>query len=348
MKLSNRTIFEQLLDKWEPEIRTAFLKCIEEVTSNIVLRVVAERLREGDLQGAIGAMHLDVDAYARLERTILQAYNDGGQATVDDLPRLIDPQGSRIVFRWGVRNLGGEAELRQNSATMVQAITADQIEGVRFSLEAGLQQGRNPTETARDVIGRVNSVTGRREGGIIGLTAHQARAVETARQRLLSGDPDEVRKVLDLGRRDKRFDRSVAKAVKEGKPLPQEFVARWTGRYADSLLKLRGDMVARTETIRALGKARDDAIRQQIAEGKIDAQDVTKRWVATHDGRTRFTHRALDGKRAEMNGVFHSPSGAMLAYPGDPNAPASETVMCRCSLIYDIDRIAAFKRRNGF
>jgi hypothetical protein len=76
---------------------------VDDIRSAIVLRVVVERLEKGDVAGAIEAMHLDVDAFARLELAIVEAYNAGGAAAVENLPRVTDPEDNRVVFRFGVR-----------------------------------------------------------------------------------------------------------------------------------------------------------------------------------------------------------------------------------------------------
>jgi hypothetical protein len=146
----------------------------------------------------------------------------------------------------------------------------------------------------------------------------------------LSGEPDQLRSYLTRNRRDRRFDRTITAALRDGKPIPIEIVNRIVCRYADRLLELRGEMLADTETMTALGKSRDDAIRQQIAAGKIVVEDVTKVWRSAGDSRVRYTHRVLNGKSAPMDGFFASPSGATLRFPGDPQAPGSEIVGCRC------------------
>jgi hypothetical protein len=346
MTVSTRALIENLLARYDEVIRDAFMAAIQDIRNSITLRVIVERLEKGDVEGAMSAMQLDRDAFARLDLAIAEVYNSGGQATVGNLPKLTDPSGNRVVFRFGVRNPEAEAWLGGHSSTLVTRIVDDQRAAIRTALVEGLSEGRNPRQTALDVVGRVSRATNQREGGIIGLTAAQERYVATARQDLLSGDPERLRHYLTLGRRDKRFDRTVTKAIKEGRPVPREMVDRITGRYADRLLDLRGEMLARTETMTALGKSRDDAIRQQIAAGKIMAEDVTKTWRSAGDGRVRHTHRVLNGKSVGIDGLFQSPSGAMLKHPGDPSAPVSEISGCRCWCEYKIDYFASVVRRQ--
>jgi hypothetical protein len=104
-------------------------------------------------------------------------------------------------------------------------------------------------------------------------------------------------------------------------------------------------MLARTETLRALAKGRNDAILQQVIAGKIEARDVTKVWRSAGDLRVRHTHAILNGREAMLEQAFLSPSGALLMYPHDPDAPPEETVGCRCILNYRVDYTGAFARR---
>ncbi|WP_416355554.1 hypothetical protein ACLNGM_15050 [Aureimonas phyllosphaerae] len=59
----------------------------------------------------------------------------------------------------------------------------------------------------------------------------------------------------------------------------------------------------------------------------------------------RHTHRLLNGRAVEIDGVFYSSSGAALRFPGDPNAPASEIIGCRCWVEYKVDFAGALVRR---
>jgi hypothetical protein len=342
---SDRDLIEGLLATQEEAVRAAFMEAIADIVNTVVLKVVVERLERGDIEGALQALHLDAAAFARLELALSDAYNGGGLATVGSMPRVTDPQGHRVVFRFSVRNPAAEAWLRDHSSELVTRIVEDQRIAIRLALSDGLERGQNPRATALEVVGRVNRATGRREGGIVGLTAAQERYVTRARQQLLSGDPMQFRAYLDRERRDKRFDRTVLAAIRTGKPMPADVVSRMVGRYADRLLDLRGEMLARTETMIALGKSRDDAIRQQIEAGKIREEDVTKIWRSAGDNRVRHTHRVLNGQKAPMDGVFVSPSGALLRYPGDPTAPIGEISGCRCIVRYDVDYFAEVVER---
>jgi hypothetical protein len=294
----------------------------------------------------VEAINLDPVAFERLERVMTEAYSAGGQAEVGNIPTLRDPSGGRVIFRFGVRDTEGEAWLRQHSTQLVTRIVENQREAIRTALSEGLEAGRNPRSTALDVVGRMDRASNGRTGGIIGLTAPQERYVASARAELLSGDETQLRAFLGRERRDKRFDRTVLAAIKAGKPIPLADVDRIVARYSDRLLALRGEMLARTETMTTLSRGRYDAVLQQIQSGKIDAQDVTKLWRSVGDGRDRHSHRALNGETARFDIAFVSPSGALLRYPGDPQAPGSETVGCRCWLTYKISYIDALVRRR--
>lgn len=345
-RLSQQDRLAILIAEFEPMIRQAFFKAIADIRSKVTLRLVVEAMERGDLAAALDALHIEREAFGGLETAIADSFNAGGIMSAEDM-NLREPDGSRVVFRFGVRNPEAEAWLREHSATLVTRIVDEQRENIRGALAAGLSRGDNPTRTALDIVGRVSRPSGTRQGGVIGLSGPHLAAVEKARQALSSGDVDGMRAYLSLERRDKRFDASIRKAIAEGKPLSRDAVARITGRLSDSYLKLRGDTIARTETLTALNGSRDQAWRQAIASGKVDGRFVMKTWRATPDRRTRHTHAVLSGKAAPFDGVFQSVSGAVLRFPGDPSAPASEHVGCRCTMEVKVDYTGQFLARRS-
>lgn len=60
---------------------------------------------------------------------------------------------------------------------------------------------------------------------------------------------------------------------------------------------------------------------------------LKQEWVATLDGRTRHSHRKLDGVKAEVGGTF--PNGCR--FPGDPTARYAEICNCRCTLVAAVE-----------
>lgn len=83
--------------------------------------------------------------------------------------------------------------------------------------------------------------------------------------------------------------------------------------------------IARTEGHGVQVQAANDA---QHAAKRMGA-DVVKQWDAALDGRTRDSHRILDGEIRELDEPF---SNGMM-YPSDPSGGAAEVVNCRCALL---------------
>lgn len=162
----------------------------------------------------------------------------------------------------------------------------------------------------------------------MGLTSGQTDAVIRARRELLDLDPN----YFSRKRRDARFDGIVSRAIKDGKPLSKADVDRITGRYKDRLLNYRGEVIARTETLAALQAGKSEGFEQLIDAGKVRADQVTKTWRATGDGRTRDSHAAMNGQAVKLREAFTTPDGYKMMHPHDNSlgAPASETIQCRC------------------
>jgi hypothetical protein len=335
----NRNTLEALLDRLEPNTRKAFEDVIYDIRRNIDLQTLTARLEARDIEGAIRALNIDDAAFRPLEAALVEAFNTGGLATVNRMPPLRLETGERAVIRFDARNLVGEGILRQQSGTLIREIKADALFGARSYLSDALSRGENPTTTALDLAGRINRASGRREGGLIGLTSSQ---VDTARRfalELATGDANALSRKL----RDPRFDRTIRNAIKEGRGLTSAEAVPMYRAYLNRALRWRAETIARTETMTALSQAQDEAFRQNIEAGKIDPSAVTSTWYATGDKRTRDTHREMSGQKVAWGELFISPSGARLRYPGDPRAPASERINCRCARSIDVDYLKQFR-----
>jgi hypothetical protein len=345
-----RQQLESLIDDLSPEMEKAFRASIDDIKSEIVLKEVIEALERRDITAAIEALHIDAAAFRPLSDQIREAFNSGGRLVAANMPRLSDPMGSRIVFRWDVQNQAAEAMLRDLSSALISSIEEDTRQMVREKMEAGFAKGQGPKTIALDIAGRVDKVTKRREGGLLGMTLNLSRTVENARTALSSGDVEGMKHYLTLARRDKRFDAQVRKAIAAGKPLNQEQVAKITGRLTDRYVQLRAETIARTETMTSVMAAKHEAYQQGLSAANRDASLVTRKWRSAGDKRVRHTHMILNAQEVKgMDIPFQSPSGALMRYPGDTTlgAGAGEIIACRCDVEYNFDFAEAYARSRG-
>ena len=86
--------------------------------------------------------------------------------------------------------------------------------------------------------------------------------------------------------------------------------------------------IAKTEGHRIQQEATYNVQKRAIAKGA----KVVKQWDSTLDGKTRPTHRALDGQIVGVDEYFKSESGYKALYPGNFGIP-SEDCNSRCCLL---------------
>ena len=165
------------------------------------------------------------------------------------------------------------------------------------------------------------------------MTSNQASFVENARQELTSRQTEEYKAYLNRARRDKRFDRTVLKAIQSGEKLPADLITKMLNRYEVSLLKLRGDTIARTEALESLNASQQEAMEQTLDKTIYTDQDVQRVWKTAGDNRVRDSHAAMNRQTVKgLQTPFITPDGYKMKYPHDRSlgAPASETINCRC------------------
>ncbi|ACL58454.1 phage minor head protein [Methylobacterium nodulans] len=322
-----------LVAKWEPEVRKAFEESIRTIRNPARMARLVELAEANDVDGILAELKINPASFRPLDRAISDAYEAGGENAAAGAKV---PGQSRFVVQFDMRNPTAEGWLRSYSSTLIREITDDQRVLIRDVLAAGTAAGRNPKATALDLVGRINPATGRREGGAIGLTASQEGWCRRYAEELASGNPAALTRKL----RDRRFDGAVTKAIKSGQPIPAETITKLVAAYRNRALRHRAITIARTETLRAMNAAAFESARQMIERGEVSEALVSKVWHSAKDERVRHTHSVLDGQRVPFRSMFRSPSGAFLAYPCDPAAPAEETVCCRCWMSTAVDFFA--------
>lgn len=335
MSASQRDV-ERLLESQEKTIAHAFVDAIRAVLGAAAVGTLVEMIEAGrSARDIMIALRIDAAAFSPLVEAIRSTLRVGGEFE----SRFIRRPGAAVRVVFDMRHPLAEQWIQRHSSTLVTNILADQEQAIRTVLQAGMEAGRGPRSVALDVVGRMDRSTGRRTGGIVGLTDPQAQYVVNARRELLDLSPD----YFTRARRDRRFDGIVRRAIRDGKPLSAADVDRIVGRYSDRLLNLRGEMIGRTEAHEALESGRMQSYQQAIDRGDVRVENITRTWKTASDPRVRDTHAGMHNQAVVgMDAPFVSPSGARLMFPGDRSlgAPGGEVIACRCTAQVRIDWLA--------
>lgn len=129
---------------------------------------------------------------------------------------------------------------------------------------------------------------------------------------------------------DQRWNREkivdvVTSAILQGKSIPD--IARDLERVV-GMNETSSVRNARTAITGAQNAGRQASYEHAAAMGI----QVRKMWVATKDGRTRDSHRAMDGVVVPYNESFHTDLGSVMMYPGDRNGKPGDVYNCRCTV----------------
>lgn len=108
---------------------------------------------------------------------------------------------------------------------------------------------------------------------------------------------------------------------------------------ATGLIEARAKVIARTEIVRAAN------VGHSVA-AKSFPYEVNKKWSAAKDHRTRHSHVFINDHMVDENDFFKVPvydkkvqiGFDEMLYPGDVNAHPSNTVNCRCRVIFEPKR----------
>lgn len=143
--------------------------------------------------------------------------------------------------------------------------------------------------------------------------------------RLILGDPDllpkwKIDEPKDYRWNAQRVNNIIRQGIIQGKGVPEITDDLCTGLATSNYKKMR--MFART----AIGSAEEAGRQKQMNDLAEMGVEVLKKWLATHDGKTRDTHREMDGEEVP----YDQPFSNGLMFPKDPTGAAEEIYNCRC------------------
>lgn len=139
-----------------------------------------------------------------------------------------------------------------------------------------------------------------------------------------------------LGENIKNMKKKVVAEIARGiaSSLPYAEIARNISGRSNAGMN-NSIRIARTEGQRI----RNTASYEAQVKAKEKGADIVKQWCATLDGRTRGSHRHLDGKIVEIDEKFKIGNKSAM-FPGDFGDPA-EDCNCRCCILqrakWDLD-----------
>lgn len=317
MSAADAAELERLLrqaDQISTRVRQAFLDAVSNLGDRVDVDQIKSLLQQGRVDQALRTVDAQLlsQGFAPVAEAITGAAVDAARSTA----RAVTALGEMNVS-FGLTNPQTVDFLRTYEMGLIRAMSSDALASVRTAIQAGVAAGRNPIDVARDIR------------QFIGLTDTQTRAVLNYRNALENGSRDALQRAL----RDKRFDASVLRAIQNETALSPDKIDKLVERYTQRYLRYRSETIARTESIRSLGAGNHQLWNQNVASGKLDADQVTKKWATVGDHKVRHAHVELNGQVVGLNERFQC-SGGSLMYPGDPSAPADLTVNCRCTAIY--------------
>lgn len=304
----------RLLDGQEVRIANIFRTAIASLKNEIDLDDLADLIEAGRVNDAIERLQFAADSLASASNV---AFITSGQSTSDF---LTNAGIGRIVFNQV--NLLAVAAMQGNRLELVREFTNEQRKAVLFAMNDGVEAGSNPRVQARNF----------RDS--IGLTSKQWGHVSSYRAALerVGVDPAAAADALGRKLRDGNGDKTIRRIMRDGGKLAPEKIDWMVERYTARYIKHRAEVIGRTEALRAVHQGNEEAYRQAIADGTLDATKLERTWRTRLDGRERKTHMFLNGQKRGWGETWVTENGE-LRYPGDPEAPAKETVQCRCAIL---------------
>lgn len=337
--MATRPTYEALLQLLTGETRSAFIASIQAIVDDAILQEVVKAINENNAQKAFELLGFNPAVLRPFIAAVERAYDMSGEWVAGGYPQRLQTSNGMAVFRFDSRNTRSEQWLKAKSSTLISRLTNEARDNVKTVLQTGMERGSNPRNTALDIVGRVNRQTGKREGGIVGLTPHQLNWSISLRRDLEQLSENYFTKEL----RDKRFDSTVRKAIDSGKPLTAEVIGKLVGRYNSNALKYRGDSIARTESLHALNAAEYESTKQIVDIGAARPKDIEREWDSAGDTRVRPDHKKMDGQKVGLDEPFTTPAGVPMMHPGDTSlgAGANDVISCRCRVKTVVNWIAA-------
>ncbi len=298
------------------------LTAIQQIKNEVKIQDLENILRTQGINGAYNYLEtLNVEGVisSNMLNELDDAITESGRASI-----AIVPKGAltEIPFTFTTLIPSTSDYIRRYELDLIRLISSNTKEAIRNSLEADIIAGVNPRRTAvnfRDTIG---------------LTPSQEKAVRNYRNNLENMNS----RALTRDLRDKRFDPTVRRSIKNKTPLSKTQINKMVKRYRERYLIYRSQTIARTESLRAVSVGQWLGMKDAVDSGSIEREKLKRFWRATPGRRTRAWHLSIAGMNPEgvyVDEPFRTELGPLM-YPRDPNGTAANTISCRCTTYFKL------------
>jgi hypothetical protein len=315
----------KIVNALDARMRKAFLKALDNIKDAASLTELEKAFETGGIYAAIDSIgsfnpYFEAELVPELEDAVSRS---GRLAVTTTLDGKVNN-----TFKFSMLNPATVEAVNSHGAALVSQISDNTRAGIIEANRIGLITGSSPKQTARMF----------RDS--IGLTENQANAVNNYKQALINNDAN----ALNYSLRDKRFDSTVRQLIDTNK-VDMVKIDKMVQRYTDKYIKYRSEVIARTESMRAISMGDFEAGRQAEESGAFGDETYKRFWIDTGDSRERASHFLISGMNPEGRGYnepFQTPLGP-LKYPRDPSGTARNTVQCRCTTV--LRRVGSYFNR---
>lgn len=288
---------------------TDIAEWLRSVDSNS-LDAIEARLIAGDFQGIVAEVETAAKMFAS---TAHDGYLTAGKRGAE----WLDTKLPGTLVHFDVANTRAIQAARRNEIELVRGLTTEARQTAYQALVEGTRAGLNPRTIARDIRDTLT------------LTPTQSQHVLNYRRQLETGDwSGALSRELSSG----QSDRTIRRLARDGGTMTETQIDQAVERYRKNYVAYRAETIARTETLRNVHAGIEESYQQAVERGDVEADQLVREWVHAGRGDSRPEHVAMDGVTAKFGEPFTLPSGIRMRYPGDPQAPVSETANCRCTV----------------
>lgn len=304
----NTDDLDRLVTRAENRLTRSWRAFVRDVLDANSLQDIEAAVAAGDLSRLLDGVDVAAESIAA---DINGAFVASGQRTA----RWLDGEVSGAV-RHSLTNDQTIDWMADQTETFVRAMASEQLDTAEAVMRIGRRRGWSDRRIAEEIRGS------------IGLGPSHVETIDRYRTALESGD---VANALGRELADGRYDAALRRVRRGELTLGEERIDAMVDAYRRNWVRSRGKTIATREALGAVHAGVDDALRQAVKAGLIPYASQT--WITRGDHKVRHSHRTMNGQQQNYGEPFVSGYGNALRYPGDEEAPASETVNCRCLLV---------------